>query len=756
VARFRLEARAASSLNHPNVCTVYEVGEAEGVYYIAAEFVDAGSLRDLLSRGKLELGRLLRLAIQIAEGLSKVHRAGVVHRDVKPENVLISRDGFAKIADFGLARLLGVADDAEAAQTALSTLPGTVLGTARYMSPEQARGLPADPRSDIFSLGLVLYEMAAGQPAYGHPTALAAMHAILNDPLPAEPLAACPAALVAVIVKATEKDADARYQSASELAVDLRRIERDIDAPPASASRPRRQGWRRWRVPLAGALLIASVALVVWGVTAVFDVRRRSIDQPAGLESGRVRIVVLPFENLTRVADDDWLSGAFSDSITFGLGSVEPLALIPRESVVDLLKQRGAREGSALGATVVGDLVRVLRVRYYVRGTYQREGAEIRVVARLVDAETGAIKAQERVTDSTDRLMAVQDDLARRFAAALQVSPIVARRAAPAPTAYRAVTEGRGFYGAGLFSEAAAKAEEAVRLDSNYADAWALLGKARARSAAPSVSAGGPVGSTLREALAAAGRAVELDPALYDGHIALALGYRERLQTDLWRGAAREAIGRNPRMAEGYALLADSYNAQIYWGCGRDRDTGRAEQNYLTALDLDPAALYVWGNRAWNLYASGEPRRALDVIDEARRLYPGGRPVLRQAGDIRILLGQLDEGEELARAAALSAPSALDRLFLAGARMQRGDPSAEAELEAAVRLRGGYADHLTAAEFLFVTNNEARGLVHLEDAFRIDPACAALVDTTKLPILTGARDRASVRALIRKYRGNAR
>ena len=171
VARFRLEARAASSLNHPNVCTVYEVGEAEGVYYIAAEFVDAGSLRDLLARGKLELGPLLRLAIQIAEGLSKVHRTGVVHRDVKPENVLIARDGFAKIADFGLARLLGVADDAEAAQTALSTLPGTVLGTARYMSPEQARGLPADPRSDIFSLGLVLYEMAAGQPACAdHPT----------------------------------------------------------------------------------------------------------------------------------------------------------------------------------------------------------------------------------------------------------------------------------------------------------------------------------------------------------------------------------------------------------------------------------------------------------------------------------------------------------------------------------------------------------------------------------------------------------
>lgn len=489
----------------------------------------------------------------------------------------------------------------------------------------------------------------------------------------------------------------------------------------------------------------------------MLDSRRRSPGRSAGSESGRVRIVVLPFENLTRAGDDDWLSGAFSDSITFGLGSVEPLALIPRESIVDLLKQHGAREGGAIGATVVDNLVSVLRVRYYVRGTYQRAGHEIRVVARLVDAETGAIKAQERVTDSTERLMAVQDDLARRFAAALQVAPSLNRHAAPATAAYRAVTEERGFYGAGLFGDAAGKAEEAVRLDGSYADAWALLGKARARLASPALAVtDGLVSTMLQDALAAAGRAVELDPGLYDGHIALALAYRERSQLDLWRGAAREAIRRNPRMAEGYALLADSYNAQVFWGCGRDRDPARAEQNYRTALDLDPAALFVWGNRASNLYASGEPQRALAVIDEARHMYPGGRPVLRQAGSIRIFLGQLDEGEELTRSAALSAPSALDRLFLAGARLQRGDPSAAAELEAAVGLRGGYADHLTAAGFFFVANDEARGLVHLEDAFRADAACAALVDLTEMPLLVAARGRAPVRELTRKYLGTAK
>jgi TolB-like protein len=278
---------------------------------------------------------------------------------------------------------------------------------------------------------LVLYEMAAGRPAYDHPTALAAMHAILYDPLPAEPLAACPAALVTVIRKATEKDPDERYQSAADLAVDLRRIQRALDSGRAGPTAP--------------------------------------------VASAPVRIAVLPFENLTRAADEDWLSGAFSDSITFGLSPLESLVLIPRESIVDLLRQHDVREGSALSGRVVDGLARVLRVRYYVHGTYERVGDEIRVVARLVDVKSGEIRAQERVTDRAGNLMALQDEVARRVAAALQVAPAIERRETPAPAAYRAVTEGRGLYGAGLFREAAGKAEETVRLDSNYADAWALL-----------------------------------------------------------------------------------------------------------------------------------------------------------------------------------------------------------------------------------------------------------------------------------------
>jgi serine/threonine protein kinase len=329
VARFRREARTASSLNHPYVCTVYEVGEAEGVYYIASELVDGGSLRELLSEGGLELVRLLRFATQIAEGLSKAHEAGIVHRDVKPENILLSRDGFAKLADFGLAKLLSGADEGQTTRTSLATLPGSVLGTARYMSPEQARGFAADQRSDIFSFGLVLYEMAAGRPAYGQSTSLATIHAIIYDPLPGEPLAGCPADLVAVIRKATEKEPGERYQSAADLAVDLRRIRRGLDSGGADAPAPRRH--RRWSV-LAAVVLSVILVAAGWAVATLFQLRRPSANAPAmSAASAPTRMAVLPFENLSR-ADDDGCPGRSRTRSHSGWPRSKPSCSSPRAS----------------------------------------------------------------------------------------------------------------------------------------------------------------------------------------------------------------------------------------------------------------------------------------------------------------------------------------------------------------------------------------------------------------------------------------
>jgi len=503
---------------------------------------------------------------------------------------------------------------------------------------------------------------------------------------------------------------------------------------------------------LAAALLGVALVAGGWGVATLFQLRRPTADVPAAaVASAPTRIAVLPFENLSRAPDDDWLSGAFSDSITFGLAPLESLVLIPRESIADLLREHDAREGAALSGSVIDSLARVLRVRYYVHGTYQRVGDEIRVVARLVDVASGIIRTQERVTDRSGNLMALQDELARRVAVSLQVVPALERRGTVALAAYRAVTEGRGLYGAGLFSEAAAKAEEATRLDGGYADAWALLGKARSRTAAPSVTVGVRVGDPLRDALAAARRAIELNPASYDGYIALALSYRELSQVDLWRAAALEAVRRNPRMAEGYALLADSYNGTVNWSCGRERDPARAEEHYRTALEIDPGALFVWGNRAWNLCVSGQGERALAVIDEARRLYPGGRPVLRQSGFVHISLGHLDEGEQLIRAAAPGNPSVFDRLFLAGVRLRRGDRSAAGALEEAIRLGGGYDYHLVGALFFLSAGEERPGLSHLEAAIGADGACTAYIDATRWPMVVAVRDRAPVQALLRKY-----
>src|SRR5262249_40471865 len=219
--RFEQEARSASALSDPHIVTVHDIGEAAGLHYFACELVEGSSLRHLIDRGTIPIKRALELSEQIASGLAAAHEKGIVHRDLKPENILITRSGSAKIADFGLAKLL------EPDRTSVSQLPtsdgrqttaGVVMGTVVYMSPEQARGLPVDHRSDIFSFGSVLYEMTSGQPAFQRETAAETMTAILKEePSPLEADGRLPAALAAVIAHCLEKNPEKRFQSARDL-----------------------------------------------------------------------------------------------------------------------------------------------------------------------------------------------------------------------------------------------------------------------------------------------------------------------------------------------------------------------------------------------------------------------------------------------------------------------------------------------------------------------------------------------------------
>jgi serine/threonine protein kinase len=249
VARLTREARTASSLNHPNICTIHDIGEADGRPFIAMEFLDGQPLNEAIGTRPLDTARVIDIAIQIADALDAAHAHGIVHRDIKPANIFITRRGHVKVLDFGIARPGPEPEAAgEDAETLLVTQPGTVTGTLAYMSPEQALSKPVDARSDLFSLGLVLFEMATGRQGFDGNTPAAIYDAILNrQPPPAREMnPALPAALDAILSRALEKDPDLRYQTASDMRADLQRLKRNLEtgaqvapaATNASASPP--------------------------------------------------------------------------------------------------------------------------------------------------------------------------------------------------------------------------------------------------------------------------------------------------------------------------------------------------------------------------------------------------------------------------------------------------------------------------------------------------------------------------------------
>ena len=321
VERFRREAEAASALNHPHICTVHDVGHHDGQPYLVLELLEGQSLARMVAAGPLSTERTITYALQIADALDAAHAKGIVHRDLKPSNIWVTARGDAKILDFGVAKL---ADAKATGQTATSTqlvvtAPGVSVGTPQYMSPEQVRGEAADARSDLFSLGLVIYEMATGRPAFSGATVGVVLDAVLNRaPEPASALVhTAPPALEQIIVKAIEKDPALRYQSARDLMADLRRTLRDVARTTPSAGaresgssnvKPRRSSLRHLG-PLSVGVAVFALAAAGWLVW-----RDRPLPAAPAHEAvpvGRARLVVLPFENLTGQSADAWLAGAF-------------------------------------------------------------------------------------------------------------------------------------------------------------------------------------------------------------------------------------------------------------------------------------------------------------------------------------------------------------------------------------------------------------------------------------------------------------
>ena len=475
-ARFEQEARSASALNHPNITTVYEIDDAEDRCFIAMEYVDGRPLNQAIKEGFSSIDEIIETAIQIGKGLDAAHRREVIHRDVKPDNIMVNAEGVVKIMDFGLAKLRGV--------TKL-TREGTTVGTLRFMSPEQVLGRGVDRRSDIFSMGVVLYAMITGRLPFTGDDDAAIINSILND-IP-EPLvrykADVPDGLQRIIDKALAKDKEERYQHADEVVADLRRerhasglAETQRISPDAT---PGRSGRKLWRVLLPAAAICA-IALLIF-VLQPFRVEMGP-DTEAIAESNSLAIMY--FANMVDPEDSDRTGMMASALLITDLSESEYIEVISRQRLFDILQSLGKEDLKVIDETVASEIAQKAGAKWILTGNVFQVEPSIILTSDISDARSGRILASQRVAGKpedhifavVDRLSAaIREDMALPEEAQIETDQAVAEVTTHSPEAYRHFLEGFDFFWKHYFMEAEASFRKALEYDSTFAMAnWAL------------------------------------------------------------------------------------------------------------------------------------------------------------------------------------------------------------------------------------------------------------------------------------------
>ena len=562
--RFIQEARAASALQHSNVCVVHDIDETpEGQMFIVMEHLQGETLKRKVERGPLKIEEAIDIAVQVAQGLAKAHENGIVHRDIKPANIIITNAGVAKIVDFGLAKL---------SRLTPLTRTGTTIGTAGYMSPEQVKGEIADRRTDIWSLGVVLYEMVTGLLPFRGEHEVALAYSIVNeDPVPIPGRRGdVPAGLLNLIGRCLEKEKEKRYQNADEILAVLHQLQQHPASPPQPS-----QTVTRWRLLLGGFTIVILAALAYFGLRSAFP---GSVDKS---------VAVLPFVDMSPEKDQEYFCDGITEEIINRLSNLKELKVPARTSVF-------AIKGSSLSIREIGEK---LKVRSVLEGSVRKSGNTLRITAQLINVSDAFHLWSQTYDRELKDIFAIQSDVSQQIASALDatLSPLdkerLERQATANLDAYNLYLQGRFHWRkrtSNDLQEAVKYFSSAVHIDSLYALAY--VGLSDCYAVFPFYNVPGISQSeAFRRAEESAMRALAIDSTLSEAHCSLA-DVRKEGYWD-WVGAEKEfrrAIELNPRYATARQWYSENLMVQ-----GRNEE-GLAEA--IQAFELEPSSVIIGNN----------------------------------------------------------------------------------------------------------------------------------------------------------------